>query len=188
MVKNGEAVVSIGDENRTLQKDESFSLEVLRQDTEVCRLSGEGEVSVVTDSVSKLLTKKKPCVMIEAEERFDLVAYMKKYWNAILLFSDSKEPIKSAVSIKGGESEKVEQVDYRITDDKKPMVIYSEKFAPLPVILTLKDAKGNEIKEIAHEALSETLFVVPVESVKSGYSVVLTNSDKKVLLDIRFLK
>jgi len=179
-VRDANVTISINNEEKQLQKDENLTLD---EGSIICFKEGKGRV-IINRSEQLNAESNGSCVTLALSEDFNLTKWLKNQ-KLFAFFSDSIELTTDGVSNRGDtEKEELTQEIYELSSEKKEMVIYSESFGPLPVILTIKDSKDKVIQTFINKESIRTFFRVPVELVDVNYTIQITNRFNRLLLDL----
>ena len=177
-VRDANVTIMVNAELKTLEKDTNLSL---NEGDAVCFKEGTGHV--VIDGFKLNSEGNSSCMTLAVLEDFNITKLFEESKKLLFaLFIDDVENSKNAIGRTPIVS-KAEQQKLTIPSDKKEMIIYSEYFRPFPVTLNVKDTKGEVVQTFVVNSRN-SFFRVSVDSVEHNYSLVVTNSKSKVLLDV----
>lgn len=182
VVKNGDVVITLNNVEKSLKDKQSLSLDF---GSTVCFKSGEGRV-LINEKIQ--LKKPNKCYLVPTPKEFDIQEYTLKVKDLIsVAMIDSTEKVKSGVSTKGV-NELDDGKDIVLKNSAEDLVVYSDKFGPLPIIVNLKDENGNILMSVENEDSDITLFKVAGNSVKNGYRVEVLSGMEEVLINKKIVK
>jgi hypothetical protein len=175
-VKKGDVIVNINTQEVAFKKG---SKSVLSEGTTICYVSGKGKV--VIPELKKQLKKAGRCLMVPIAEG-SVTTYMQDMKNkATVAFWDSSESVRHGAGTKG-QTEFNNDGAFVLTPDQKELVIFGKEFGPLPVVVVLQDADGNEIMSFENEESETTLVHIGKQTLKTGMSVEVYNGFEELML------
>lgn len=182
VVKNGDVVITLNNVEKSLKDKESLALDF---GSTVCFKSGEGRV-LINEKIQ--LKKPNKCYLVPTPKEFDIKDYALKAKDLIsVAMIDSTEKVKSGVSTKGV-NDLDDGTDIVLKSSAEDLVVYSDKFGPLPIIVNLKDENGNVLMSVENEQSDITLFKVAGNTIKTGYKVEVLNGFDEVLVSKKIIK
>ena len=81
-----------------------------------------------------------------------------------------------------------ESLSIVLKNSSEDLVIYSKEFGPHPVMINLKDEKGNILMSVENEESDVTFFKVANSSIKSGYQVEVLDGFESAILIKKIVK
>lgn len=176
-VKDGDVIASINNVEKSLKNGNELALEY---GSSVCFKSGNGRI-LVNEKIQ--LKKPNKCYLVPVPEGFDIKDYIAKAKDTVMItMIDSSENVKHGVSTKGT-NDLDDGKDIVLKNSNEDLVIYSKEFGPHPVMINLKDEKGNILMSVENEESDITFFKVANTSIKSGYQVeVLDGFETPILI------
>ena len=177
IVKDGDVIASINNVENSLKSGNELALDY---GSTVCFKSGNGRL-LIDENIQ--LKKPNKCYLVPVPEGFDIKDYIAKAKDTVMItMIDSSENVKHGVSTKGT-NDLDDGKDIVLKNSSEDLVIYSKEFGPHPVMINLKDEKGNIIMSVENEESDITFFKVANSSIKSGYQVeVLDGFESPILI------
>jgi len=180
VVTDGNVTVMVDSKEYNLTKDDN---QTLKAGVKVCVKEGNGTV-LINNQVQLSSDSNNSCTQLAEKKKFDFKLWLKQNLDKVaLLFSESKEQVKLAVTRKGGEAETAKGVMVLRASDKY-LVIQNSTWSPLPITLKVFDGEGVEVYKDINENDDETLFIVSHEVLKSGYRVIVSDGFGELVVDV----
>jgi len=175
-VKKDDVVVSINTQQIRLQKGQK---QELAGGSTICFVDGKGKV--VIPELKKQLKKPGRCLMVPLAEGSvtSYVADMKH--KASIALWDSSESVRHGAGTKG-QTEFENDGAFVLTPTQEELVIFGKEFGPLPVVVVLKDANGNELMSFENEESKTTLVHIGKHNLKTGMKVEVYNGFEELML------
>ncbi len=184
-VKKGDMTISVNGQDKALKKADSISL---KGGDIICYVNGDGRLVIKDEGYKKQLSKKSsPCRKLPVQGTQsdnvhvgDLIASV---------FEKTEEQSVDGVSRKGGEV-KEEKITLALKPNQKYILLENDAWGPMPIELTVYDEKGNVVKEMEYNDTNDlkTSFLIPVSSVKNGYTLKVTDGFGDVLAVVSIKK
>ena len=175
-VKKADVVVSINTQELSLKKGDVKNLE---EGTTICFLSGEGKIAV--PALKKQLKKPNRCLMIPIAED-SAISYMADMKNKMTVaFWDSSESVRHGSGTKG-ETKFDNKGKFILSPDQNELLIFGKEFGPLPVVVILKDEKGNEVLNFENEDSEVTIVRIGRDQLKTGMNLEIYNGFESLML------
>ncbi|NEW61003.1 hypothetical protein GSY74_06865, partial [Sulfurovum sp. bin170] len=174
VVKDANVTITIDKKVYELQKGDKADLE---QNSTVCFKGGDGRV-IIDEQLQLSSESNETCSHLKMKKSFDFKAWFKKHIKVVaLLFTDSKEQTKLAVTRKGGESETAKGTMVLKASDEY-FVIENKTWIIYPITLEIINNKNKVIyKETSEE--DSIIFIVPRNKLETGYKIKVYNSSEK---------
>lgn len=177
VVKNGDVLITLNNVEKSLKDNENLALDF---GSTVCFKSGEGRV-LINDKIQ--LKKPNKCYLIPVPENSNKDSILK---DTIATKIDSTEKVKSGVSTRGIINfDDGKDIILKGNDD---LVVYSDKFGPLPITVNLKDEKGNILMSVENEESDITFFKVAGNTIKTGYKIEILSGMEEILINKKIVK
>lgn len=175
-VKKADVLITINTQELSMQKGQK---QELKEGTTLCYISGKGKV--VIPELKKQLKKSGRCLMIPltnstAQSYASSIKDM-----ATVAFWDSSESVRHGAGTKG-ETEFDSSEAFILNNEQKELLIYGKEFGPLPVVIILKDEKGNELMSFENEESETTIVHIGKNQLKTGMSVEIYNGFEELML------
>ena len=201
VVTDGNVRVTVDSKEYNLTKDDN---QTLKAGEKVCVKEGNGTV-LINNQVQLSSDSNNSCLELAKKKKFDFKLWLRQNLDKVaLLFSESKEQVKLAVTRKGGEAETAKGVMVLKASDEY-LVIKNSTWSPLPITLKVLDSKGVEVdtKPIMLKILDskgvevdtdinenddETFFIISHEVLKSGYRVLVSDGFDSIVVDIEIMR
>jgi len=105
------------------------------------------------------------------------------------VFAKAEEKNVSGVSRKGTKQDTNKTV-LTLKKNQKYILLENETWGPMPIHLTILDAKNKKVKELEYNDDKDlkTSFLIPASSVKDGYTLKVTNGFGDVLAVVTIKK
>jgi len=175
-VKKADVLVSINTQELSMHKGEKKEL---KEGTTLCYINGKGKV--VIPALKKQLKKSGRCLVtpLSSSTAQSYASSIKDM--ATIAFWDSSESVRHGAGTKG-ETEFDSSKPFVLNKGQKELLIYGKEFGPLPVVVTLKDAKGNEIMSFENDESETTIVHIGKNKLKTGMSVEIYNGFEELML------
>ncbi len=184
-VRKGDMTISVNGQDKALKKADTISL---KGGDIICYVNGDGRLVIKDEGYKKQLSKKSsPCRKLPVQGTQsdnvhvgDLIASV---------FEKTEEQSVDGVSRKGGEV-KEEKITLALKPNQKYILLENDAWGPMPIELTVYDEKGNVVKEMEYNDTNDlkTSFLIPVSSVKNGYTLKVTDGFGDVLAVVSIKK
>lgn len=183
-VKRDSVVLQINKEIKTYTKGENIGL---KSGDIVCFVSGDGRVVIKGENYKKQLSKRsRSCKFIPKLKATSNSIYseVKNLSNKMVVaFKVSQETMTSGVSTRSVNQETSDIKSLVIPKENYFISLESSTWGPLPIKLEIFDTKGLLIDTLINEEDSNTVFILPTNRLKDGYSLKVTNVFDDVLLE-----
>jgi len=180
VIKDANVSITINKNDYILQKGDKVELEY---NSTICFKDGDGRV-IINEQLQLSLKSKEKCSHINTKKSFNFKSWLKKNIKVIaLLFTNSKEQTKVAVTRKGGKPETANGTMVLKASDKY-LVIANKTWSPLPITLKIFNNKGLEVYTDINNKDDKTLFIISHEFLKDGYRVVVFDCFGDLFVDV----
>ena len=153
----------------------------------LCFVEGDGRIVIKGKNYKKQLSKKSRSCKVIPDTKGNSSTYTKDLAkigeNIIVALSSSQEVVLPGVSRKSVEQETSTQKFISISKEKQFIAVASSEWGPLPIRLEVFDTKGSLVDTLINEDDTETLFILPVNRVKEGYILKVTNMFDDILFN-----
>ena len=175
-IKDGDAQIQVNGNLKTYHDGESFTSQ---GGESICFIKGDGRV--VIDGKRQLTNRNKECFIVPIPEGFNVEEYVQSIKDKVyVVFFDSTERVRHGVSTKGTEAESNEGIIH--LPKEQDLLIFSDRFGPLPVTVTIFGSNGNIIFQAVNKDDAKTFVSIPYTLVEEGTSLQIINGFNQTLL------
>ena len=163
VVKKADVNISIGSQQLSLKNGEKLSL---NEGDTVCYQSGKGRI--VINGTKQLSKRTASCYTLPLPEGFDAKHYANEAAELVSVsFIRSKESVQDGASTKSIAG--FDNDDLLLKKEAKEFVFISDELGPHPVIVNIKNQKGEVVFSMINEESDITLMKVDAGMIQDGY-------------------